>query len=398
MTGVRSQVGSRTLASVLALICALGTGLAARPAHAQPAAPQAGTATARRVVEVQVAGGKADGAGLDDTLRELLGRLTLVTESQVVGRIDPDDPAFRSTARPSLLARVGIDLRNDDVAEITIVDGRTGDVTVRRTVRRDGPPAVVREEVAHVVQSAVEPMIVSERDRVAAPPPPPAPAPAPPVAALPDPPGEPIDRDVPVKPAPTSSSPLAMDLVTHAGGGAYASGAGVIARAGGGATLAWRRGFRPAIGITAQYVFPFETGAEIASAHVSVVSVRLQPAIEVFTTSAVAIDLAVGGGLDVLRVVPRSSALPSSRLGAAVTRVDPLVSAGITGHIAIGSGTALSLMLGADIDTTSRKWVVESDGERTSTFSPSRVRPLAMLGFTLTAFGDSRFAARGGAR
>lgn len=50
---------------------------------------------------MQVAGGKADGAGLDDTLRELLGRLSFVTESQVVERLDPDDPAFRSTARPS---------------------------------------------------------------------------------------------------------------------------------------------------------------------------------------------------------------------------------------------------------------------------------------------------------
>lgn len=58
----------------------------------------------------------------------------------------------------------------------------------------------------------------------------------------------------------------------------------------------------------------------------------------------------------------------------------------------------MSLLLGADIDTTSRSWVVESNGERTSAFSPSRVRPLAMLGFTPTAFGDSRFGARSGGK
>ena len=108
---------------MLALSCALASTLLVGSARAQPGG---GSLTARRVVEVQVAGGKADGAGLDDTVRELLGRLSLVTESQIVARIDPDDAAFRATARPSLLARVGIDLRNDDVAEITIVDGRTG--------------------------------------------------------------------------------------------------------------------------------------------------------------------------------------------------------------------------------------------------------------------------------
>ncbi|HSO36622.1 MAG TPA: hypothetical protein VLT33_29050 [Labilithrix sp.] len=396
---MRHRAGSRHVAIVLAVICALGTGPLVTRAHADtPAAP----ATARRVVEVLVAGGAADGAGLDDTVRELLGRLSLVTEGQHVGRIDPDDPAFRSTARPSLLARVGIDLRNDDVAEITIVDGRTGEVTVRRTVRRDGPPAVVREEVAHVVQSAVDPMIVVERDRVNAPPPPPASAsPSPPVAVAPEPapppPEVPADRDALAK-TPSSSSGFALDLVTEAGGGTYAPGAGIIARAGGGATLAFRRGLRPAIGLSAHYVVPFETGEPIASAHVNVLSVRLLPAIEIYTSSAVALDLLAGGGIDVLRVEPRSSALPSERLGATVSRVDPLLTAGITGHVAIGSATAISLLIGADVDLASRRWVVESDGERSSTFAPSRVRPLAMLGFTLTALGDSRFTTRGAAR
>ncbi|MDB5215804.1 MAG: hypothetical protein JWO86_3731 [Myxococcaceae bacterium] len=366
-------------------------------AHAQDAAP----VPARRVVEVLVAGGGSDAASLDDTVRELLGRLSLVMESQSVGRIDTDDASFRSAARPHVLARVGIDLRARDVAIVTIVDGRTGAVTVRRSVRRDGPPAVVREEVAHVVQAAVDPMVLAERDRIAAePPPPPPPPPAPEPVAEAAPPEPPV---VPVVDAPPSrdrasgtseSRPLALDLSTMAGGGSFASGAGVVARAGGGAALVWRRGVRPSIGLAAQYVFPFDTGAEVALAHVGVASFRGAVGLEVYGSPLFAIDVGAGGGVDLLHVDPRSNALPKDRLGADTGRVDPIATASVTGHLAIGAGTALSLMLAADVDFASRHWVVEGPGGPSEAFSPSRVRPLLLIGFTFTAAGDARFASR----
>jgi hypothetical protein len=50
-------------------------------------------------------------------------------------------------------------------------------------------------------------------------------------------------------------------------------------------------------------------------------------------------------------------------------------------------------MVGGDVDLAARRWVVEREGEATSAFAPSRVRPLAMLGFTFTAAGDPRFSA-----
>ena len=349
-----------------------------------------------------MAGGGTDAASLDDTVRELLGRLTLVMESQSVGHIDADDATFRSTARPSLLARVGIDLRAHDIAVITIVDGRSGEVTVRRSIRRDGPPAVVREEVAHVVQAAVDPMLLAERDRAAAAPPP-APPPPPPAPVA-----EPVPVPPPVVPAleappardraagaPDGHAPLALDLSTMAGAGSFASGAGAVARAGGGAALVWRRGVRPSIGVAAQYVFPFETGSDLALAHVGVASFRGLAGLELYGSSTVAIDLGAGGGIDVLQVDPRSNALPSDRLGAPTGRVDPIATASVTGHLAIGAGTALSLMVATDVDLASRHWVVEGGGgQPMDAFAPSRVRPLAMIGFTFTAVGDPRFAVR----
>jgi hypothetical protein len=392
-------------ASVCAVVVALAITHACGEGEREAFAQEAVSPPARRVVEVLVAGGGTDAASLDDTVRELLGRLTLVMESQSVGHIDADDATFRSTARPSLLARVGVDLRAHDVAVITIVDGRTGEVTVRRSIRRDGPAAVVREEVAHVVQAAVDPMLLAERDRAsAAPPPPPAPAPAPapePVAEPAMPPVIPAldaspgrDRDRAAG-APEGHAPVALDLSTMAGVGSFASGAGAVARAGGGAALVWRRGVRPSIGLAAQYVFPFETGSDLALAHVGVASFRGLAGLEVYGSSTVAIDLGAGAGIDVLQVEPRSNALPSDRLGAPTGRIDPILAAAVTGHLAIGAGTALSLMLATDVDLASRHWVVEGGGRQPmDAFAPARVRPLAMIGFTFTAVGDPRFAAR----
>lgn len=398
-TAARSG-GARAVVAVGVALAHLGGVPFERVASAQEAAPS------RRVVEVLIAGGGTDAAPLEETVRELLSRLTLVMESQTVGHIDAEEASFRSTSRPSLLARVGVDLRVKNVAVVTVVDGRTGDVTLRRTVRRDGPPAVVREELAHVVQAAVDPMLLAERDRAAAPPPPlprpPPPSPEPVAAPVPTPaPADappPPPRDVAQTSPDASRSPLALDLSTMAGAGSYASGAGAVARAGGGAALVWRRGLRPSVGLAAHYVFPFETGSDVALAHVGVASFRGAAALEVVGSNSFALDLAAGAGLDVLRVEPRSNVLPADRLGATTNRVDPVVSGAVTGHLAIGAGTALSLLVGADVDLTTRRWVVEGAAQRQEAFAPWRVRPMAMLGFTFTALGDGRFAAREPAR
>lgn len=393
----RGDLGSRVARLAIALAAASVTSVAAEgAAHAQP---DALTATpSRRIVEVHVAGAGSDAASLDDTMRELLGRLTLVMESQAVARIEPDDASFRSTARPSLLARVGIDLRARDTAVVTIVDGRTGEITVRRNVRREGPPAVVREELAHVVQAAIDPMVLMERDRANAPPPPP-PEPVAPPAATPAPAADEPPRDVASGTPEGSRSPLALDLSTSAGASSYASGAGLVPRAGIGAALVLRRGVRPSVGVTAHYLFPFEAGPESSFAHVGAAALRASTGLEVFGGRAFAMDVAAGAGVDVLRVDPRSRTLPADRLGDATSRVSPVVVAGVTGHLALGGGTSLSLSLAADVDLTSRRWVVETDsGLRSDAFAPSRVRPVAMLGFTFTALGDSRFAAREGTR
>lgn len=412
LTGVLAAVTGRELCrlrgrravqvSALALATAAAFVSATLPFEPRANA-QSGTAAvgSRRVVEVEVAGAGGESAELDDTIRELLGRLTLVTESRIVSSLDVESSSFRSTARPSLLARVGIDMRSRDVVQVAVVDGRTGNITMRRSLKREGSPAVIREEIAHVVQAALDPLILAERDRIesASPPPPPPPAPIPVAEApapAPAPPTEaPPARDVVATPASSSASSIGLDLSAFAGAGTWASGAGVVPRAGGGVALASRRGLRPAVALSGHYVFPFDTGDPIASAHVTAGSIRALGGIEIYGTTSFALDVAAGGGVDIVGVEPRTNALPEDRLGASTTRVHPIGSAAVTGHLPLGTEVALSLLVGLDVDLASRQWVVETGGGRSDVFAPSRLRPVALLGFTFGAAGEPRFAPRG---
>jgi hypothetical protein len=64
----------------------------------------------RRVVEVRVASDHAERVLIEDTIRELLTRLELVTDGQAATSADLESGAKGAPARPSVLARVTVDL------------------------------------------------------------------------------------------------------------------------------------------------------------------------------------------------------------------------------------------------------------------------------------------------
>ena len=84
-------------------------------------------------------------------------------------------------------------------------------------------------------------------------------------------------------------------------------------RVGGAAALAYRRGLRPSLGVSALYAFPFEVGSDTLGSRTKLVSARAVAAIEVFRGRSFAIEGGGGGGLDVLAVDPTSTILPDPR-------------------------------------------------------------------------------------
>src|SRR5947208_1098440 len=85
----------------------------------------------------------------------------------------------------------------------------------------------------------------------------------------------------------------------------------VLARVGVAAAVASRRGMRPSLSLSFHYAVPFETSNAIMTSHADLVGIRVMPGIELLHTGGFALEVGVGGGLDVLAVEPRSAVLPS---------------------------------------------------------------------------------------
>jgi hypothetical protein len=363
-------------------------------------------APSRAVVDVTVAAGGNDAGPLVETIRELLGRLGINVNAQLVAH--SGSPAEAASDFP--LARVRIDLESPREAKV-LVYGRTGEVALRQSFVRDASPAVVREEVADAVRSAVEAQLLRDPQRAAAataasaspaPPetpivstPPPPPSPPPPPAAEP-PPAEPPRSEAPTPP-PAWLRGRALDVTAVAGAGPYAGNALIVPRIGGGVTVASRRWLRPSIAVTGEYM-AFDVSSPsptVVTAHVSNVSVRAIPAIQVFHDSWIAVDVGVGGGVDVL-TVGASAAPPGSNLRPSTTYPEPLLCGVIAGYLALTPGVALTLAVGSDVDVASpqpRYVVGDSKGHPIGdVLIPSPVRPFLLAGFAFTAVGERRFA------
>ena len=349
-------------------------------------------ATPRRTVVLRVVGARDEDA-LEDTIRELLARLSVAV---VVSRGSSPD-----TEVPDALGRVAIDLSSSADAVLLVTDGRTGDVRLRRTIPRDASPAILREEIAHAVQSAVEAELLSEKDPAAQPPTPPAPAPAPPPVTLPPalPPAlatPPVVREQPQ--SASGRSPFGLDLTTLGGVGPIASGSGPSARIGAGLVGMAHAPLRMSLALTFLYAWPFDAGSSEISSHTSIVSVRAVPSIEIFHTSWIALDLGAGAGVDVMTVDPRSDLLPAANLGSSTTRADAILSGVASAHVAITSGVVFLVAAACDVDLASRQYVLAQGSADSEVLAPWRVRPMILAGFGFTALGEGHFASGGGGR
>jgi hypothetical protein len=360
----RTRAAAALAAGSLALLLAATPDARARDGSSLSDAP--------RVVELTVRG--EDPVAFEDTLRELMARLRVSV-------------ARASGAATPVLARVQVDLVSPQEAVVVVVDGRSGQVLLRRSVPRRASAAIVREELAHAAQGAVEAELVADEDRPA--PAAPPPSPAPPVAS--------IVGDAP--PSPDAASPraasrsaLALDVATVAGVGPFASASGAVFRIGAGVVLASRRGLRPSLGLGAQLALPFDASTAVVVSHASLVSARAIPAIEVLRASWLALDVGVGGGVDVLSVAPRSPVLPASSLGRPTTRVDGVLTGLAAAHLPIADSVVLTVAAALDVDLASRRYVVDEGGAPSEVLAPWRVRPTLLAGITFTPLGAGLFA------
>jgi hypothetical protein len=328
-------------------------------------------------VDVRIVG--TDDPELRDSIRELLARLHLSLS-----------PAGGASSR---VASVQIDLSSRSEALVVVTDGATGEASLRRSVPRDASADIVREEIAHAVQSAVEAALLAARERAAqpapaapAPPPPPPPVVAP--VAQPSPPSRPVAEE---PRAPPHSSPFGIEVATLAGVSPIADSSGLATRIGLGASVNARTLLHPSIALAFLYAVPFGNGDEELSTLTNIASVRGLAGIGVFHGRWLAVDLGVGGGIDVVTVAPHSDELPSSVALNPATRVDRILSAMVTAHAGISSGIILLLSAGVEMDLDSRQYVLADGNAVNPVLAPWQFRPMILAGFGFTALGDGLF-------
>jgi hypothetical protein len=366
------------------VVALLMGGFVVRGALAQ-AQPEGGVGDAPaklpgRAVDVTILAGGGEADPLMDTIRELFGRLGLAVHAHFVATLEEAQDAGSPPAGMS----VRIDLGSRYEALLVV---RNDLVEVRRTISRDASPAIVREEIADAVRSAVDSQLLRDEARTA--PPAPAIVSSAPIASPP-----PVVVEAPA-PRPESRS-FALDLTAFAGAGPIASGSTlswVGARVGGGLVLGLRRGRRPSLTITASYLVPFDSAAANTrvKSNTDIVSIRAVPALEIVHASWIALDVGVGGGVDVITLRP--TALAPFQAANSTSEPDPIATALARVEVGLAPSVAFTLVVGSDFDFASRHYFVQTTG-REDLLVPSPVRPLALAGFTFTAVGTGLFAAR----
>jgi hypothetical protein len=351
------------------------------PVHSRPAAP-AGSQS----VDVSIVAGGEDAAPLMDTLRELVGRLGLETHPHVMGA-----PGADAGAAPPPGLSVEVDLGSRYEAVVIVRSGRT---EIRRSIPRDGSPAVVREEIGEAVRSTVESQLLSDEAR----------SPAAPAAVVAAPPPAPVTTEAP-RPAAPPTGWFALDITTLAGIEQVADGSGLVPHIGGGAVVGSRRGRRPSLTATGAYLVPFNTPFETSlgtlTAHTTIVALRAIAALELWRLAGFAVDVGAGGGLDIVSIDASANATAPSMTTEfrrqPSTRVDPVLTAVATGYAALTPGVALTLVAGVEWDLTPPQYVVDVVGGPGggNLLAPWRVRPVVLAGFTFTALGGGLFSGRG---
>jgi hypothetical protein len=172
----------------------------------------------------------------------------------------------------------------------------------------------------------------------------------------------------------------------------------LVPRIGGGVTVASRRWLRPSLAVTGEYMAQFDVSSSpVVTAHVSNVSVRAIPSIQVFHASWIAVDVGVGGGVDVLTIGQIAVTPPAHGRGTPPPNVDPILCGVLAGHLGLTPDVALTLAVGSDVDLASPQlhYVVEYGNPGTppsGVLIPWQVRPFLLAGFAFTALGERRFA------
>lgn len=339
-------------------------------------------------VHLQVAADADESRALADVIRELVQRLPaeLVLDPSV------DDELVDPAAR--YVARITIDMRVADYALLFVHDPASDRVLIKRVERR-GNPELVREEIGHIVQSAVEALLAGqtlgvpreealqalrEHGPPAAEGEPPAPA-------------TPVEGDKRTPPAPqpepasTTRSHGAERAFEVSGGPFYEVAAlghepGVVH--GPGLALALRAPLGLGALLSAQYRLPLEVDADPIGLRSEALALRALAAFHVALSARAALRFGLGAGADIARLTPELAASGDARTTEPRTLALAVARALVAIDLRVTPFLSAWLALAADLDLDRSQYVlVDAGGEEHTVAEPWRVRPALAIGAAL---------------
>jgi hypothetical protein len=328
------------------------------------ALPRPASAKERAVVQIFIAATPAERPLLEQVVRELLEPLAVEVKIAPAPRIDRQRVDSASASASGEVAIAFIDATRPGRSTLYLVDPKHDRIYERSVPRPRQGEELAREELGHILETAIEGLLVGETIGVPR-------KTAFPRAARP--------RSAPPRPAwqPALEIGLSYEaqylshevLLTH--GPMLAGG------------LSLRREKRR-FGFlgTAQYRQPLHADSALVSARLEGAALRLLATAGTEIASGLELSAGLGGGADIVDVEPESR--DAARVEASESRV---LSYGVfRGALGVGFRASRSLWfvawLAADVDPSGTRYVFLTRVGEQNVLTPLAVRPAVLLGLT----------------
>jgi len=346
-----------------------------------PARAHAQEAERERTILLTVAAPTAEAEQLAAVARELLQRLAMQVVLRRVERIDVRELRRALVGEPPYFARVWITFGKTGKARLYLEHAARDRVLVRDVADDAHNPELVREELGHILQTAVEGLKAGEeigapRDEAlkqvdaeaAASAPPTPPAAAAPVAA---PPARPAARPRPLRFGPR------YELVWLGDGGHFEDGPGAVLGA------LWPGSKRVGLELAGFFRRPLKVTKSPVGARLQSLAFDALLTFETWQGAHAHLRVAAGVEADFVRVSPFASAAEDVQLAPTQWLKLGLGRVALTYAHDIGSLGDVEVTLGAQLDPSGTRFVFQRSSGSTDVLSPWPVRPLLSLGVTV---------------
>ena len=319
------------------------------------------------IVRVYVAGSSEAVSGSRDAIQDLCSRSNVAV---VVRDAAGADEALLAASRAPSLAEAYVDLRAGTPPRVVVVDGESREDLERRTLPEGASLEISIETMAHVVCAAVESSLAARAAAAA------KAAPAP-------------KAEEPTKPArpPERAERWETRASLFAAGANFGSGFHAGVGAGVGLNLGqalWH--FGAILGVIGYP--PADVGGANGLADFELVGLRAVPLLEWHVASPLTVFTGVGGGLDWIQVSGEQPP-PGSMSSPAEQVLEPVATGTLGLRLMLGRGISALLAFDADVALTHHSYVLQTPDGNQPFFEPSRVRPMALAGLSLSLGGGS---------